>query len=32
MTAKFDYGWQLQHLPNTDSRDQMANIALMVAC
>ena len=33
MTGRFDYGWQLIHLPNTNSeaRSHLANIALTVA-
>jgi hemolysin activation/secretion protein len=28
LTARFDYGWQLIHLPNSDSKDQLATFAI----
>ncbi len=31
MAVKFDYGWQLQHLTGTDSRDHLANISLLAS-
>jgi hemolysin activation/secretion protein len=31
LTAKFDYGWQLQHLPGTGDRDHLLNFALMTS-
>jgi hemolysin activation/secretion protein len=31
LTARFDYGWQLHHLPNSDGRGHLANVALIVA-
>jgi hemolysin activation/secretion protein len=31
VTARFDYGWQLQHLPGADSRDELANFGVVFA-
>jgi hemolysin activation/secretion protein len=31
LTAKADYGWQLQHLPNSDNRDQLVSFALVMS-
>lgn len=31
LTAKFDYGWQLQHLPNAGNRDQLLNFSLITS-
>jgi hemolysin activation/secretion protein len=31
LTGRFDYGWQLQHLPNAGARSHLASIALIVA-
>jgi hemolysin activation/secretion protein len=31
VTAKFDYGWQLQHLPTAGNRDHLVNFALMTS-
>jgi hemolysin activation/secretion protein len=31
LTAKADYGWQLQHLPTGDGRDQLVSFGLMMS-